>query len=223
MKNEMKNVLIVTGGTLNDELILSLIYENNYDCLLACDSGISFFRRTNIFPDIVLGDYDSASTEDVSFIKSLKEAEVLTYPSEKDETDTELGIKTAIERGAKSIDITGATGGRIDHEFGNIHILGRAVNAGVSARIIDDKCRLSFLKAPGTVSIKKSEQYGNFISLIPFAGAAGGVTLKGFKYPLDNGILNPFESLGLSNEIEEREGVVEIKEGYVLVIESKDM
>ncbi len=222
MKSKIKKILIVTGGTLNDELILSLINENNYDCLLACDSGISFFRRNNISPDIVLGDYDSASTEDVSFIKTLKEALVLTYPPEKDETDTELGIKTAIERGAEYIDITGATGGRIDHELGNIHILGRAANAGVSARIIDDKCRLSFLKAPGTVSIKKSEQYGSFVSLIPFAGAAEGVTLKGFKYPLDNGILNPFESLGLSNEIEAEDGLIEVKEGYVLIIESKD-
>ncbi|MCR5387653.1 MAG: thiamine diphosphokinase [Lachnospiraceae bacterium] len=221
MKNT-KTALIVTGGTLNDELIISLIKNNNYDCLIACDSGISFFRRNNMTPDIVLGDYDSASSEDISFIKSLKDAEVLTFPSEKDETDTELGVMTAIERGAECIDIAGATGSRIDHTLGNIHILGKAVNAGVKASIIDANCKVTLLKAPGSVLIKKNEQYGRFVSLIPFAGAAEGVTLRGFKYPLNNAVLPPFASLGLSNEIEDGEGVVEIKEGYVLVIESKD-
>jgi len=71
-------------------------------------------------------------------------------------------------------------------------------------------------------TIKKNMQYGNYVSLLPFTEKVFGLTLKGFKYPLNNVILTSGVSLGISNEIKEEEVLVEISEGILLVIEAKD-
>ncbi len=49
-----------------------------------------------------------------------------------------------------------------------------------------------------------------------------GVTLRGFKYPLENGVLVNDKSLAISNQIESEEAVVSYEEGVLLMIESKD-
>jgi thiamine pyrophosphokinase len=71
-------------------------------------------------------------------------------------------------------------------------------------------------------SILKSQQYGSFVSLLPFTEQVRGLTLKGFKYPLDKIILTAGSSLGISNEIKEDEGIVEFASGILLVTESRD-
>ena len=74
----------------------------------------------------------------------------------------------------------------------------------------------------GMFELKKEEQYGDFVSLLPIDGSVKGVTLKGFKYPLKNAVIPSFSSLGISNEIVEEIAFIEAREGVLLVIESKD-
>jgi thiamine pyrophosphokinase len=50
-----------------------------------------------------------------------------------------------------------------------------------------------------------------------------GLTLQGMKYPLTDAKLNVFQSLGISNEIVEDEAKITWTDGYLLVIESKDL
>ena len=51
---------------------------------------------------------------------------------------------------------------------------------------------------------------------------AKGVTLQGFKYPLNNDTLVFHESWGISNELEAEEGTISYREGKLLLIESRD-
>ena len=55
----MNNYLIVTGGYTDDNFAVRWIKDNNFDCMLASDSGMEFFRRTGIVPDVIIGDFDS--------------------------------------------------------------------------------------------------------------------------------------------------------------------
>lgn len=71
-------------------------------------------------------------------------------------------------------------------------------------------------------SIKREEQFGKYISLLPVTGDATGVTLSGFKYPLTSGTIPKFSSLGVSNEITEEVGSIQIEDGILLLIESRD-
>ncbi len=70
--------------------------------------------------------------------------------------------------------------------------------------------------------MKKEQQYGTYVSLIPLTTQVTGVTLTGFKYPLTGHTLGGFSSLAVSNEIVEEEGVIELQDGILVLAESMD-
>ena len=74
----------------------------------------------------------------------------------------------------------------------------------------------------GSYTLKKKDQFGDFVSLIPITRALKGVTLRGFKYPLERHTTYFGESLCVSNELEAEEGFINIEEGMAFLIESRD-
>ena len=48
------------------------------------------------------------------------------------------------------------------------------------------------------------------------------MTLEGFQYPLQDGVLEPGVSLGISNELDAEEGLVSLQAGYLLVLRTRD-
>ena len=60
------------------------------------------------------------------------------------------------------------------------------------------------------------------MKLLPFSEEVTGVTLEGFKYPLLDDTLKRFCTLGVSNEIVEENAKVQLEEGILVVIESRD-
>lgn len=70
--------------------------------------------------------------------------------------------------------------------------------------------------------LKQQEQYGNYVSLFPFTPQVRGLTLTGFKYPLNCYTLECYHSLGVSNEIVEEKAEISFDQGVLLVVESKD-
>ena len=60
------------------------------------------------------------------------------------------------------------------------------------------------------------------MSVLPVKGDAKGVTLEGMKYPLKDADIPCFSSLGVSNEIKEDVAKILVKQGVLLVIESRD-
>ena len=76
--------------------------------------------------------------------------------------------------------------------------------------------------ANGPVTIKKGEQYGKYVSLLPLTTEVKGLTLEGFYYPLHKFTLTSYTSIGISNEIVEEEARISFDEGVLVMIESKD-
>ena len=105
----MNNYLIVTGGYTDDNFAVRWIKDNNFDCMLASDSGMEFFRRTGIVPDVIIGDFDSVNADTLDFFKKKNDIEWTKLNPMKDDTDTEAAIRLAIEKGAQSITLLGAT------------------------------------------------------------------------------------------------------------------
>ena len=71
--------------------------------------------------------------------------------------------------------------------------------------------------------IKKSEQFGKYISFFPLGGDVTGLTLKGFKYSLDHYHLTTADSgLTVSNEIVSDKAKVTYRSGTLLMIMSRD-
>lgn len=213
--------LIITGGNIDDAFTLNFIKENPCDLMIAADSGMEFFYRNGLVPNVIVGDFDSVK-EGVSeyFRKNNPDIKVMKFQPEKDETDTELALRTAMEAGCEKIWLLGATGTRLDHVLGNIHLLGMAMEQGCECIMLDAHNRIRMLKHG--IRLKKAEQYGDYISLFPFTPTVKGLTLTGFKYPLHKYELQCYHSLGVSNEITQEEAEISFEDGILLMMESRE-
>ncbi|MCI9531960.1 MAG: thiamine diphosphokinase [Lachnospiraceae bacterium] len=226
--------LIVSGGHLDDSFAAAYFLSHSFDVAIAADSGMEFFARHGWAPDYIVGDFDSVepkvlqgyfsagkpASQEGQEEEGQKKPVILQFQPEKDETDTEIAIRMAIEKGCGTIHLLGATGTRIDHVLGNIHLLGMAMERGAECLMVDPYNRVRMVRK-GFV-LKKEEQYGGFLSLLPVTPEVSGLTLRGLKYPLENAVLRCYHSLGVSNEITGEQAEVSFQEGVLLVVESKD-
>ena len=210
------NALIFAGGSVNYDWAEEFLKTRSYDLVICADAGIAHADRLGICPDVMLGDFDSAPEE---ILGKYSKVETVTFPPEKDYTDMHLALEEAIKRGAAEIDCLGATGTRLDHTLANIDLLSKGDAKGASIKLIDVHNRISFCS--GELHIKREEQFGKYVSLLPFTTKAI-VSLSGMKYPLVHGRIKRGASLTVSNEICEDEGIILVEEGAVIVFESRD-
>ena len=193
------------------------IYGQN---IIAGDKGLEALYQLKIIPNHVVGDFDSVSPEILEFYKKQSQIIFHTFNAEKDNTDTDIAFKLAIQLKSSKITILGALGKRMDHALANIHILKDALEANIPCQIIDKHNRIYLINKQ--VELEKDKVYGKYISLIPLTSEVKDLTLTGFKYPLNNYDLPIGTSLGVSNEIVENIAQIKMKKGILIVIESKD-
>ena len=123
-------------------------------------------------------------------------------------------------QGYGQIHILGGTGSRLDHMMATVGLLGMALEENVEILLLDSHNRARMIDHK--LVITKKEQYGNYVSLLPVTPKVTGVTLKGMKYPLSDYTMVSYKSLGVSNEIVEDAAEIYLKDGALLVVESKD-
>ncbi|MBR1707909.1 MAG: thiamine diphosphokinase [Clostridia bacterium] len=199
--------LLVLGGDLPTE---DLLKENagHSDLVIAADRGMEAFLGVGITPDIWVGDMDSVNPAVLAMVED--KLNVLRLPCRKDDTDGEIAVKTAIERGCDDICILGACGGRLDHALGNLALLRYAQLHGAHAEILDERVRIEAVQEELTIC----GESGDTVSLIPMS-TAEGVTLTGFSYPLCDETLYPFETRGISNVLISDTATVQVRQGVV--------
>jgi thiamine pyrophosphokinase len=219
MKKEADNVLIITGGRIEDSFLRQLLSREQFSSIIAVDYGLAAVDRLGITPNYIVGDFDSVSEVVLERYRE-KSIPTLTFPKEKDKTDTQIALELAMSLPAAQLVLVGATGSRLDHTMANLHLLLLPLQQGIDACIIDENNKL-YLKRE-SFRIERKQQHGNYVSLLPFGEAVSGLTLKGFYYPLDSILLTAGSSLGISNEIKEDEALVEFEKGTLLVIEARD-
>ena len=215
-----RKILIISGGSMEDTFAKEWIGQHQPDFTIVADSGMEFMRRAGLMPDMIIGDFDSVCTETLEYFKEQQGIIFKELNPVKDDTDTEFAIRQAIGLGAKGITVLGATGTRLDHVLGNVALLGIGLKEQVDIQLVDAHNRIRMIDK--AICLTKSEQFGNFVSLLPYSGEVKGVTLKGFKYPLENYTMGSFSSLGISNEIVEEKAEILFEEGILLVIEARD-
>ncbi|MGN0152029.1 MAG: thiamine diphosphokinase [Wujia sp.] len=215
---EHDNIIIVTGGTVNPELLKKLLASHRDAYIVGVDKGLEALHGLAVEPDLVVGDFDSAD-DGIRAIYANSPGAILLN-TEKDLTDTHVAVLEAIKRLPKHIIIAGATGTRIDHMMGNLGLLKICLMHGIDAVIVDDNNRIRMIDRQ--LKIKKDRQYGRYISCIPFSDQVTGITIEGFKYDLQDATMIKEETIGISNELREEEGLITVGEGYLLVMETKD-
>lgn len=213
------NVLLITGGTFDETFAKDYIQSRTFDYIITADGGLAYAKAMHIVPDRIVGDFDTLSS-DVLQEYEKQGIDVLQYPTKKDDTDTQLALQIALEQRPKSITILAGTGTRLDHTLANIGLLTLALEQGVLAELVDSNNRIRMIK--DTLVINKQEEFGTYISLIPYTERVTGITLEGFLYPLQREELCIGVSRGISNELINKQGIISIESGRLLVIESKD-
>ena len=188
--------------------------------IIAGDRGLEALYKLKIIPNHVVGDFDSVSAEILEFYKKQSQITFHTFNSEKDNTDTDIALKLAIQLKSSKITILGALGKRMDHAIANIHILKDALEANIPCQIIDEHNRIYLINKEKT--LEKDKVYGKYVSLIPLTSIVEGLTLTGFQYPLNDYTLPIGTSLGISNEIIGDIAHIKMDKGILIVIESKD-
>lgn len=222
----MKNrCLIVTGGTLREEFLTDFLREHVFEKVICVDGALALAEKLDLSFDYLVGDFDSVDKKVLDgFLERRKKeqpsVEIRQFQAEKDDTDTDIAINLALSKGADEITLLGATGTRIDHLLGNLHILLKPLKAGVPAFIYDEYNKIYFIEKE--TRFCKKELYGPYISFIPFGGDVLGVTQTGFKYETHEIDFCMGESLGISNELVAEEGNIPFKQGRFIVIEARD-
>lgn len=212
--------LIIAGGTVDDRFACETIKNGGYEIILAADAGMDFLYRHHLTPDIIVGDMDSADSEVVSFFQQQEQVEFCVLSPQKDDTDTEYAVRDLIHRGATEITILGGTGTRLDHVLSNIGLLEIGLKENVFMELMDTHNRIQMTNH--SLTIRKKNQFGKYVSLIPYTQKVEGVTLEGFLYPLTDYTMERGNSLGISNEIIGQEAQVTVTDGILLVVESRD-
>ena len=219
----MKDVIIVSGGNIQRDFALDFLKKNKTEQvdLIAADKGVEFFRGTEWTPDVAVGDFDSLSTEGEEYLSTLTDTEIVRLKPEKDDSDTQSAVNFAIDRGARRIVIFGATGKRIDHLMANFGLLVHGRNRGADIILLDQWNYMKLIE--NHTVLKKAEQFGKYVSFFSLEGDLTGLTLKGFKYPLNGYHLKVADSgLTVSNEIIEEEACVEFDSGTLLMLMTRD-
>ncbi len=225
------DILIVTGGNIDYEWGKKWLNNRHYDYVIAADRGAYHSYRMEVIPNKIIGDFDSVGNINYEKLISDNEDIVERYPCEKDDTDTGLAVVKAIaiindndeyDTKDNTITILGATGTRLDHVFGNIGNLDKIAEAGIHGTIIDEHNCINVLYAGKTMNIGKNDQYGYFVSILPYGGDISGLSLNGFKYSLSKEYVKNNSSLCISNEIESEVASISLETGKALIIQALD-
>lgn len=216
----MKRCLILTGGRLDPAFAGSFLQTEEFNRVIAVDGGLKGAKELGLVPDVIVGDFDSVDPAVLAFYRKMEHIVWEVHQPEKDDTDTELALKRAMAMGAGEIVILGATGRRLDHMIGNIQLLYPCLQKGIRASIIDPQNRLYLID--GETVFRRHEVWGTYISFLPLTQEVTGITLKGFKYPLENKDICIGTSLCISNELIEEEGRITFSEGVLMAVESHD-
>ena len=187
------------------------------DALIAADGGALPLLRLGRPPRLVIGDLDSLDADSQAALLALG-IELRRYPRAKDETDLELALLYAAERGASSIDIVGALGGRWDHTLANVALLALPELRGRRVRLLADAQELFLVRDSATIDGRA----GDTVSLLPLTPEARGVTTRGMLYPLDDATLRYEQARGISNVLLDPPGHVSLRDGLLLVVHHDD-
>ena len=202
----MKNALIINGGlnsTKRDQL-------DNYDFIVAVDSGAEHAYKLFLKPDLIIGDLDSIDE------KTIKRAEkdsiqILKYETNKNETDFELALKHVLDQSIKDITIIGGEYGEIDHLFSVLTVIISYQNDEL----------ISWIHGNQSIIIPNSKKIkiGNNVqfSILPFTDLKN-LNISGAQWNLENENIKFGKSFTLRNISIDKNIEVSVDDGKFCLI-----
>ena len=199
--------LIISGGDFSP---LPTPDEDTF--VIACDRGYTYAERCGIVPDLLGSDFDSyAGPVDPAI-------PLRRFPTEKDDTDTVIAIRAALELGFAEATLCCALGGRLDHTLANLQSLVFAEERGLHIRLLSGDTEGCLLRN-GSLTLPRREGFS--LSVFSFSDRCRGVSIRGAKYELQEVELTSSFPLGVSNEWRDVSATVSVEDGTLLIVLSR--
>ncbi len=187
----MKGILLLNGEPYRKDI-------NCTDSYVVCCDGAYEWAKNKVKIDENIGDYDS-----LPYVPDPVPSHI--YPSEKDFTDGEIGLFLLIKKGVERIEIYGGGGGREDHFLGNLHLLHKAHENNIPAKLITKNSQI--FPASGKIGLNNLK--GRTLSVLPFGGTVHIMNSTGLKYAYPE-TLSYGECRGISNVVTDDSAFLEI-------------
>jgi len=177
------------------------------------DSGLDPLVASELPITLGIGDLDGDGKE----MRYAQEFPIVELPRSKERSDLAFALDFCAAQKTRAVYAFGFQGGRFDHELA-VHFdlsnasrkIPRVVSVGEKGAVVyvDAKYSPLVLDAKGVSALRevaapktrRSRGRSKLVSLFPVGGPAVGVTVRGLRFPVLNGILS-LSSQGLSNEI----------------------
>ena len=210
-----KRALLFANGEAPERKFMLPFLETD-DLLIAVDGGLRHLESLGLTPDMLIGDLDSVTAGEVAEAEA-QGVEVRRFSVDKDETDLELALLAAVERGVDEILVFAALGGRLDHSLANLALL--ALPQLERRRVSFENGREEVFLIRGEAEIKG--RAGDVVSLLPFFDAAEGVETRDLKYPLRRETLLSERTRGISNVMLKNRAGVSLQSGKLICIHTR--
>jgi thiamine pyrophosphokinase len=205
---EKRGLLVVGGDAPSPQALREA--ARGVELVTAADSGLLRVLEAGLVPDLVVGDMDSLP--DRSLLERVARERVFIFPVDKDETDTEIGMRMMRERGCTDIAIAGGGGGRIDHLLGVALLFERE---DPPSRWLTDAADIYMVDGERLFSGWE----GSTVSVFPLGPRAGEMSSEGLRWPLD-GLTFQRGWGGISNVATASRVRISVGMGRLLVVRS---
>lgn len=205
----MKIAYLFLNGELRGDKNFYLDFIKNHKGDIYCaDGGANFCYELTLIPKEIYGDFDSIKNDVKEFYQE-KNVKFIKFKVEKDYTDSEL-VLNEIQNKYDVIYCIAGLGGSIDHELTNINLLDKYSNL----IFISEKEKIFKIDSDS----KFNDMINTKISFVIFSDEVKALTLKGFKYNIENLDIKKGEARCISNIIIENEANLSIKSGSLLCV-----
>jgi len=199
--------LLFIGGAGPDRESLG-VRRDEVSLVVAADAGLLLALDIGIAPDLVVGDMDSLG--DRSILDGFAPGQVLLFPQDKDETDTEIGLRVLRERGCADVTVAGGGGGRVDHLLAVAALFERE---NPPTRWVTDRADIRLIEG----EFEAAGWEGSTVSFLPIGPQASGMRSEGLQWPLD-GLCFRRGYGGISNRVTAGRMRVWVRTGKLLMV-----
>ena len=206
-----RTVIVVAGGDVSARPLPGRLPD--VATVIAANGGIDRALALGLHVDLAIGDFDSVSPEGLARAEAAG-ARVERHPAAKDATDLELALDAAIALDQERIVVVGSNGGRLDHLFSSVLLLGDERYAGAEIDAYLGTATVHVIRDSRTVPGAP----GEIVSLLPLHAAAEGVTTAGLEYELRGETLPAGTSRGVSNVFTATEAQITLERGCILAV-----
>jgi thiamine pyrophosphokinase len=182
--------------------------------VIAADSGYAHAIAMGFVPHELVGDMDSITAVDLSDARD-SNINITQFSTDKDLTDTEIAIASAMARNSTHITVVSGGGDRFDHVLAMVHSLATCALT-IDTTLLIGTARVSYVTCAKELQI--NVQPGHIVSLIPIGGNAV-VTTTGLQWELNNDTLQSFASRGVSNIAMGESITISVTDGSLAVVE----